>query len=87
MSAGQRLPSARRTTSFHSLMRNSMSDLSSRSEIPSATVRTMKPDPGGRIESTISRSRRRSLSELMRREIPTWSTVGMKTRWRPGSET
>ena len=22
----------------------------------------------------------------MRREMPTWSTVGMNTRWRPGSE-
>ena len=49
-------------------------------------MRTMKPEPGGRIESTISRSRRRSLSEPMRREMPTWSTVGMNTRWRPGSE-
>ena len=63
-----------------------MSALRSRSETPSATVRTMNPDPGGRIESTISRRRRRSLSEPMRREMPTWSTVGMKTRWRPGSE-
>ncbi len=57
-----------------------MSALSSLSETPSATVRTMKPEPGGRIESTMSRRRRRSLSELMRREMPTWSTVGMNTR-------
>ncbi len=63
-----------------------MSERSSRSETPSATVRTMKPEPGGRIESTISRRRLRSRSEPMRREMPTWSTVGMKTRWRPGSE-
>ena len=33
-------------------------------------VRTMKPVPGGRIDSTISRKRRRSLSEPMRREMP-----------------
>ena len=64
-----------------------MSALSSRSDTFSATVRTMKPDPAGRIESTISRSRRRSLSLPMRREMPTWSTVGMNTRWRPGSDT
>jgi hypothetical protein len=70
MSDGQRPPSARRTTSFHSLMRNSMSDLSSRSDTFSATVRTMKPEPGGRTDSTISRNRRRSLSEAMRREMP-----------------
>ena len=47
-----------------------MSALSSRSDTPSATVRTMKPDPAGRIDSTISRRRRRSLSEAMRREMP-----------------
>ena len=72
---------------FHSLMRNSMSARSSFSLTPSATVRTMKPAPSGRIESMISRSRLRSLSVPMRREMPTWSTVGMKTRLRPGSET
>ncbi len=57
-----------------------MSARRSFSGTPSATVRTMKPDPGGRIWSTISRSRRRSLSEEMRREMPMWSTVGMNTR-------
>ena len=59
-----------------------MSDLSSRSEDPvgHGPHDEAHVDPGGRIESTISRSRRRSLSELMRREIPTWSTVGMNTR-------
>jgi len=40
-----------------------------------ATVRTMKPVPGGRIRSTISRKRRRSFSLPMRRLMPTWSTV------------
>ncbi len=64
-----------------------MSAWSSLSETPSATVRTMKPAPCGRIDSMISRSRLRSLSVPMRREMPTWSTVGMNTRWRPGSET
>ena len=57
-----------------------MSLLSSRSDTFSATVRTMKPEPAGRIDSTISRRRRRSLSEAMRREMPMWSTVGMNTR-------
>ena len=47
-----------------------MSLLSSRSETFSATVRTMKPEPAGRIVSTMSRSRRRSLSVPMRREMP-----------------
>jgi hypothetical protein len=46
----------------------------------SATVRTMKPVPGGRSRSTISRSRLRSFSLEMRRLMPTWSTVGMNTR-------
>src|SRR5207244_13361803 len=54
---------------------------------PYTTLFRSNPDPAGRMESTISRRRRRSLSELMRREIPTWSTVGMNTRWRPGSDT
>ncbi|CAM3891371.1 hypothetical protein COSO111634_28105 [Corallococcus soli] len=46
----------------------------------SATVRTMKPVPGGLSRSTMSRSRRRSFSLEMRRLMPTWSTVGMNTR-------
>ncbi len=63
-----------------------MSALRSLSGTFSATVRTMKPVPGGRIWSIISRRRRRSLSEEIRREMPTCSTVGMNTRWRPGNE-
>jgi hypothetical protein len=46
MSAGQRPDSERFTTSFQSLIRNSMSDFSSFSETFSATVRTMNPEPG-----------------------------------------
>ena len=64
-----------------------MSACSSFSLTPSATVRTMKPAPSGRIDSMIPRSRLRSLSVPMRREMPTWLTVGMNTRLRPGSDT
>jgi len=43
-------------------------------------VRTMKPVPGGRIWSMISRRRRRSLSEKCAARFPTCSTVGMNTK-------
>ena len=60
-----------RTTSFHMRMRKPMSARRSLSGTPSATVRTMKPEPGGRISATSSRRRRLSLSDEIRREMPT----------------
>ena len=69
-----------RMISFQTLIRKRMSASSFCDSTPSATVRTMKPVPSGRILSTISRSLRRSPSLSMRREMPMWSTVGMKTR-------
>jgi hypothetical protein len=47
----------------------------------------MKPASRGRAESTILRSRLRSVSDAMRCETPTLSMVGMSTQCRPGRET
>ena len=50
---------------------------------PSDTVRTMKPQPfGGASRRGPQLAPLRSRS--MRRLMPTWSTVGMKTMYRPG---
>ena len=63
-----------------------MSRLSTLLGTPSAAVRTMKPPPLGRISLAMPRRRRRSFSLLIWREMPRCSTVGMKTRCRPGIE-
>ena len=72
--------------SFHRLIRKRRSARSSSSLASSAAVRTMKPpeaSPFSLIRIRFSRSR--SSSEQILRETPTWFTVGMKTRKRPGS--
>ena len=63
-----------------------MSAWRSASRTPSPAVRMMKPSCGGRRRSTISRSRRRSLSDPIRRDTPTRRDQGVSTRCRPGIE-
>jgi len=50
----------------------------------SLTVLTISPHTGGFIFRIISLSLCLSISFSIRREIPTWSTVGMNTRCLPG---
>ena len=63
-----------------------MSARRSSSLMLAAAVRTMKPPrPFSRSLVTMRFSRWRSSSELILRDTPTWFTVGMYTRKRPGS--
>ena len=62
----------------------------SSSERPAAAVRMMTPPMkpwDSRNDLTMPRRRERSSRESILRETPTWSTVGMKTRNRPGMVT
>ena len=57
---------------------------------PAAAVRRMTPPVNpcsSRNRRTMPRSRPRSLRASILRDTPIWSTVGMKTRNRPGSAT
>ena len=57
---------------------------------PDAAVRMMTPPVNpcaSRNSRTMPRSRLRSSRESILRETPTWSTVGMNTRKRPGMVT
>ena len=67
-------------------IRKRRSARSSSSDAPSAAVRTMNPPEASPRSWIRIRFRRwRSSSEAILRLTPTWETVGMKTRKRPGS--
>ena len=84
-SAGADVAAARWAMESHSFFRYLTSRSRSASHTPSAAVRMISPMPCGFKDSAIERRRARSSSASMRRETPTYPTVGSSTASRPGS--